>query len=154
MRPDQNIVISPDAEYLNGRMLNAKEEIIDTIIPIIEHDTEIELCLMYGSTVQDRLTERSDIDIAIGSEHGISNQKCLEVSRILTLATDREVSVIAIEKMEGVILQEVLVKGITIKNTNVNFKANLIIRMLEFTEDILPFQLMGINKKVMEYLHE
>ena len=135
-------------------MLRSKEEIVRTIIPIIEQDAEIELCLMYGSTVQDRLTERSDIDIAIGSEHGISNQKCLELSRILTLATDREVSVIAIEKMEGVILQEVLVKGITIKNTNVNFKANLIIRMLEFTEDILPFQLMGINKKVMEYLHE
>jgi len=111
------------------------------------------LCILYGSAAIDNLTDRSDIDLTVGRESGLSYQECCQWSRDLSLLIDREVSIIDIEKMEGIILQEVLVKGITLINEKSHFKARYLSRMYEFTEDILPFQMMGIKKKVKEFLN-
>ena len=135
-------------------MVNSRKEIISFIKPPISDDVNLELCILYGSAALDQLSANSDIDIVVGSEMSLTNDFCMELSRKLSLLTDREVSVINIEKMEGVILQEVLVKGITLKNLKPNYKAKFLSKMYEFTEDILPFQIMGINKKVANYLNE
>jgi uncharacterized protein len=148
------IVFCPYADYSDREMLDTREEIVQTLTSIAENDPAIELCIIYGSAAADTLTRRSDIDIAVGAEKGLSVQQCIELSRTMTLAVDREVSVIDIKKMEGVILQEVLAKGLTLKNTNVNFKAEFIMKMYGFNEDVLPYQLMGITRKITEYLDE
>ena len=135
-------------------MVNTKNEIITSITPLIINDDSLDLCILYGSAVLDRLSPSSDIDIAVGSKKSLSNDYCIELSRKLSLITDREVSIINIEKMEGIILQEVLVKGITIKNSKSNYKARFLSKMYEYTEDILPYQMMGINNKVDNFLNE
>ncbi|MBI9100472.1 MAG: nucleotidyltransferase domain-containing protein [Spirochaetaceae bacterium] len=114
----------------------------------------MDLCILYGSAALDRLSPSSDIDIAVGSKKSLSNDYCIELSRKLSLITDREVSIINIEKMEGIILQEVLVKGITLKNSEPNYKAGFLSKMYEYTEDILPYQMMGINNKLDVFLNE
>ncbi len=134
--------------------IKTREAVITALKPLIDNDPEVELCILYGSAALDNLSERSDIDIAVGSEIGLSNDHCIELSQKMSLVTNREVSIIDIEKMEGIILQEVLVKGITLKNSNTNYKAVHISKMYDFTEDILPFQMMGINKKVRDFLNE
>jgi len=135
-------------------MIQSREAVIKTIESHLNKNKFIDLCILYGSAAQDRLNDRSDIDIALGCESGISYGECLEFSRVLTLEMDREVSVIDIEKMEGLILQEVLCKGITLKNDNPVYKARFLTRMWEFNEDLLPFQMMTIEKKLKDYLNE
>lgn len=135
-------------------MVNSRKEVISLITTPITEDVNLDLCILYGSAASDRLSSKSDVDIAVGSEMSLSNDFCMELSRKLSLLTDREVSVIDIEKMEGIILQEVLVKGITIKNRKPNYKAKFLSKMYEFTEDILPFQMMGMNKKISGFLNE
>jgi len=135
-------------------MVNTREEIITLISPLIVNDDSLNLCILYGSAALNRLTTNSDIDIAVGSEKSLTNDYCIELSRKLSLITDREVSIINIEKMEGIILQEVLVKGITLKNSESNYKARFLSKMYEYTEDILPYQMMGINKKVDNFLND
>lgn len=100
------------------------------------------------------MNDASDIDLAVGLDSGLSYNACTDWSRELSLLLEREVSVIDIEKMEGIILQEILVKGITILNRNPNLKAKYLSKMYEYTEDILPFQMSGIHKKVREFLNE
>ena len=139
---------------LNLVMVNTKEEIIAKISPLIVNDDSLDLCILYGSAALDRLSSNSDIDIAVGSEKSLSNDYCIELSRKLSLITDREVSIINIEKIEGIILQEVLVKGITLKNSVSNYKAGFLSKRYEYTEDILPYQMMGINKKVNNFLND
>lgn len=135
-------------------MVNSREEVITLIKPHILNENALELCILYGSAALDKLSSNSDIDIAVGSKNNLSNDFCMEISRKLSLETDREVSIINIEKMEGVILQEVLVKGITLKNQDPNYKAKFLSKMFEYTADILPFQMLGINKKVVNFLNE
>lgn len=101
-----------------------------------------------------RLTDRSDIDIAIGSSSVISHESALDISLQLTHILSRECSVIDINKMEGVILEEVLTKGQIIRNYNPDLLAKYIGRMLTFTEDILPLQKAATDKYIGDYLSE
>ena len=150
---NSDIANTIDLLYCIKRMVTSKSVIISMITSHISNDPKLDLCILYGSAALGRLSAHSDVDIAVGSVKKLTNNYCLELSRELTLAMDREVSVIDIDKMEGVILQEVLTKGITLKNGEPNYKAGLIVKMYEFTEDILPFQMMGINKKVAKFLN-
>lgn len=125
-------------------------EIVEKIRPLIDND--IELTILYGSAALNRLTERSDIDIAIGSNKHISNNKSLNLSLKLTHLLNREVSVIDISKMEGVILKEVLIKGLTVKNSDPLLKAQYIKKMITFSEDILPYHLLSYKNSIKDFL--
>ncbi len=124
------------------------------IIKIIKShiSSDLELVILYGSAASDRLTKKSDIDIAIGSNKLITNDFALEFSLKLTHLLDREVSVIDISKMEGVILKEVLVKGVTLKNLDPLLKAKYITKMITYCQDILPYQIQSFNNKLKEFL--
>ncbi|MDA3809741.1 MAG: nucleotidyltransferase domain-containing protein [Spirochaetaceae bacterium] len=135
-------------------MVSSRKEVLSKILTPISEEDDLDLCILYGSAALDRLSLTSDIDIAVGSEKSLTNDFCMELSGKLSLLTDREVSIINIEKMEGVILQEVLVKGITLKNLKPAYKTRFLSKMYEYTEDILPFQMMGINKKVADFINE
>jgi len=134
--------------------INSCEEIISILKSYIEKESFIHLCILYGSAAKNNLTDRSDIDLAIGAEQGLSYEQCLSMSLEMTHMIGREVSVIDIDKMEGIILQEVLSKGITLKNAKPNYKAALISKMYDFSVDILPLQMMTMSKKIKEFLHE
>lgn len=96
-------------------MINSRKEVLSIFTTLIADNDDVDLCILYGSAALDQLSPSSDIDIAVGSKKSLSNDFCMVLSGKLSIATDREVSIIDIEKMEGVILQEVLVKGITRK---------------------------------------
>ncbi|MGL1890085.1 MAG: nucleotidyltransferase domain-containing protein [Spirochaetaceae bacterium] len=133
-------------------MAETGNEIVEKIKPLI--DSDIELTILYGSAASNRLTDRSDIDIAIGSNKRISNDKSLELSLKLTHLLNREVSVIDISKMEGVILKEVLQKGLTVKNSDPILKALYITKMITFTEDILPYHILSYKNRIKDFLND
>ena len=135
-------------------MVTSRAEVIRAISAELANHLDIELCILYGSAAQDNLSRQSDVDLAVGREGNISNDECLELSLHLTRSMQREVSVINIEKMHGVILSEVLTKGDILRNHNPLYLSQFIIKMYEFTEDILPFQLQAIDKKIEKFLHE
>lgn len=137
--------------YFNS-MTESAEQIVELIKPLIGNS--IELCLLYGSAALNRLTNRSDIDIAIGSNDLILDDEALNLSLKLTHLLNREVSVIDISKMEGVILSEVLGKGLTVKNSDPLLKAKYITKMLTFSEDILPYHQLSYDKKLKEFFNE
>ncbi|QEN05323.1 nucleotidyltransferase domain-containing protein [Thiospirochaeta perfilievii] len=120
----------------------------------INNYPDIELVIIYGSAVQNRLTLSSDVDIAIGSSHVITNQILLEISTTLSLLIELEASVIDINKMEGLIIEEVLTKGDIVKNSNPDLLFSHIQRMQTYTEDILPFQQQGAKKLLKDYLND
>lgn len=127
--------------------------IAQKIISIVSKDDRFSLVELYGSAASGRMNSRSDIDLAVGSERGLSNNDCLDLSLELTELLNREVSVIDLEKMEGLILSEVLTKGITLKNSSSHYKSRLLIRMFEYSEDIFPYEQLAFKKKLQRFLH-
>lgn len=127
-------------------------EIKTKIIKVLDGYQQIELVIIYGSAVTNRLTPNSDIDIAIGSSNTISNSISMDISLKLTHLLDIETSVTDIDKMEGVIMEEVLTKGEILRNLNPEFLFKNIQKMQTYTEDILPFQVIGTKKLIEDYL--
>ncbi len=146
------IEVSPCWGYTVSDMIETKEELIQLIQPIILEETAIDLCVLYGSAARDKLTSESDIDLAVGNASGISYEERLDLSVRLTLLTGREVSIIDISTLQGIILQEVLVKGVTLKNRIPHFKAHLLSQMYEFSEDILPTHMLGASVRLKKEL--
>lgn len=120
---------------------------------ILKSFTEIQICILYGSTAADRLNSESDIDLAVAAEPEISPDLCLSLSGRMSVETGRETSVTSLPKMEGVILSEVLSKGLVVRNENPALLARFITKMYSFSEDVLPLQLAGIKRKTEKYLH-
>ncbi|MBN2657482.1 MAG: nucleotidyltransferase domain-containing protein [Spirochaetales bacterium] len=129
------------------------DSIADKIKSLVKNNDRFTLVELYGSAATGRMNEQSDIDIAVGSDSGLTNDDCLSLSLQLSELFNREVSVINLEKMEGLILSEVLTKGITIKNSSPLYKSRHLIRMYEYNEDILPFQQLAFEKKRQRYLN-
>ena len=134
-------------------MISDRELIINEIKHLIVNDYAIDLCILFGSAAQDRLKKSSDIDIVIGSKKGITNEQRLELSMDLSKICGRTVSVLDIAMLNGIVLKEVLVKGITIKNVDAVFKAKHITRMLDFMEDLYPMQKKGLIRKAKRFAY-
>ena len=129
-------------------MLHTREEVIQHIQPQLYTNKNIDLCILYGSAARDQLSSESDIDLAVGSSRTIRYEERLRLSQELTVLVGREVTVLDISSLNGVILQEILTKGITLKNTDTAFKAELLIQMYEFTEDLFPSYMAGAEKRI------
>ena len=133
--------------------VESRDKVISVLKEMVVPNEKVEICLLYGSGAQDNLNDMSDIDIAVSSEKGLSREDCLELSLSLSLKTGREVSVLQIERMQGLILREILSKGIYIKNVNPNYFSRFIIKMYDYSEDLLPFQLKGHQKQIKDFIN-
>lgn len=134
-------------------MVTARDDIINVLRPLIEQFKVIDLCILYGSGAANRLTSGSDIDIAVASSRELTADACLDFSLAAGRLLEREVSVIDMRKMHGLILREVLVKGITLKNNIPLLKAEYIIKMQDYMQDLLPLQLEGLKRKAERFAH-
>ena len=99
-------------------MVYSRDRVIELVNLRVSHFPHIELCMLYGSANQDRLTRQSDIDLAVASADGLTPEQCMDFMLEIGRELDREVSVIDMDKMNGIILQEVLVNGYTILSNN------------------------------------
>lgn len=137
----ETIVLSPGMLKLS---MTETETIIGKMEHHLQNHPDIALAILYGSAASGRLSRRSDVDLAVCGVDGLTTESCLDLSLALSQELDREVSVIDLEKMEGVILQEVLTKGIVLKRYPA-VMARHILRLQEFNEDILPFHKMAFQ---------
>jgi predicted nucleotidyltransferase len=133
--------------------IHDKKEIIKIIDDNIKDYRRVELCLLYGSAAVDRLNAQSDIDVAVASSTPLSVEDRLNLSLALSQKIGREVSVLDLKNLNGLILKEILTKGITIKNTNPMLKAQFLIMMLDFIEDMLPLQVESLLKKARDFAY-
>lgn len=133
------------------KSMTESDAIIEQIRSRLEAHPEVTLAVLYGSVALGRISRQSDVDLAISSEGGLEPESCLSLSLQLTRALSREVSVVEMDKMEGVILQEVLMKGVFLKR-NPAVLLRHVFRLQEFTEDVLPFHELAFQIKMGRYL--
>lgn len=134
-------------------MVRTREEAIDIVSQTLEEKEEAETIILYGSAVQDRLTEESDLDIAAASAGGLSNEYRRDLAFRLSNAAERHVSVLDLAKLEGLILREILSRGQLIRNHNPNHLAQFTIKMYDYVEDLMPLQMEGIKNYLRRSLH-
>ena len=120
---------------------------------VLEEKEEIVLVILYGSFYSGKNNEKSDIDVAVAGEEILSSNLMLELYLELGMKTRREIDLLDLNKVHGTILKEILTKGIVLKKTNISVYANLIIKMLDYEEDMAPNVRYIIDRRIERFLN-
>lgn len=109
-------------------------------IDVVVHDDELDEAVAQHIRAEGRGRPDSDIDLAVAahSREPLDPERLIDISLASSKATGREVQVRDLSRAQGLYLREVLTKGKTLLATDATVRGELIIRMLDFTEDMLP----------------
>jgi predicted nucleotidyltransferase len=100
---------------------------------------DIELALVYGSFAADRVAAHSDLDLAVAARLPLALSDKLSLAAELGMITGREIDLVDLRKVEGLILHRILTRGLVIKRSP-SLLAALSIKALSFADDWLPYQ--------------
>jgi predicted nucleotidyltransferase len=109
--------------------------------------------VLYGSAAQGRLTQDSDVDLAVAGLTPLSLDRRLEIAAALSLALDREVDLVDLNAADGLLLCEAL-PGRLVFSKDVELYAALMRRMWYFREDMLPLVHRSMDARVRRLLHD
>ncbi len=127
------------------------EKIQQIINEILGSDSRIKLCILYGSAVAGRLTDRSDIDIAIAGDAPFKAENLVELQLELSRRLGREVDLVDMKNLEGLILSEILRHGIVLIKKDKALYAGYIKKVIYFNEDVLPGMRMILKKRAERF---
>ena len=131
-----------------------QEEIVRRITLFFKKRPEIAVCLLFGSAATDKtISENSDIDVAICAEDPIVADKLAELQLCLSEELGREVDLLDISRLNGLILRNVISNGIRVINTSPELLAYHIKRMLYYSEDMFPNYRMMQNAKLKRFAY-
>ena len=119
-------------------MSNQNEEYIDKILEVIKDYPDILFCSVYGSLAKNKLTNNSDIDIAIAGISPVPPEELAELSIKFSDVCHREIDLVDLQAKSGVLLQEVLCEGKVIFKKSVDLYAKLILKMWYNQADMMP----------------
>lgn len=96
----------------------------------------VSLAILFGSFAKNKENDSSDIDIAVHFQKpSIGSQ--IEIQNELSSIFNREVDVLDLQKLDGIILSKIIENGIKIKNNSRLF-AYYNLKVIYFNQDFLP----------------
>ena len=113
---------------------------------------EIRLAILFGSAAGNRLRPDSDVDIGVAADEPLSLNDTLDLQAALSHATRREVDLVDMQAVSGLILQQILTTGAMLQK-DVETYAALMKRMLLEQADMLPYTQRVTRTHVERYLH-
>lgn len=114
---------------------------------------DIRLVLLYGSISGEEFRKDSDIDIAIAGERPLSLDRILDIVTDLNIKTDRNIDLIDLLAVDGLILCEAIFNGIKIK-MDVALFSSLHVKCLLYNEDFLPIKRKIMDARLEEFVSE
>ncbi|MFA5701401.1 MAG: nucleotidyltransferase domain-containing protein [Desulfuromonas sp.] len=142
--------------HMQQRQSRSKPEDFATISTsvnaILDKHPPICLALVFGSASSERLTAASDIDIAIAAQRPLSVDERAVLNIELSNALGREVDLIDLHQVTGLILQQALLTGRTVKKTDTEVYAGLLKKMLYNQADMMPYHRRILEKRSREWL--
>ena len=131
-----------------------RTEIVRRIALVLEKRPEIKVCLLFGSAAEDgAISERSDIDIAICADEPLVADRMAELQLSLSEELCRDVDLLDMHRLNGLILKKVITIGIKVINIAPELLAYHIKRMLFYSEDMYPNYLMMQKAKLKRFAH-
>ncbi|NVP23139.1 type VII toxin-antitoxin system MntA family adenylyltransferase antitoxin [Treponema phagedenis] len=121
-----------------------KDLIIQKLNRFFDKQETIILVLLYGSYARGSQTELSDVDIAVAARTDLSLDDFLTLRMELSLLFEKEIDLVDIRKIDGLLHYKVFTEGICIKKTENDGKSLLhknIMTALFWYEDYYPLYL-------------
>ncbi len=108
--------------------------------------------VLYGSMAGENFTANSDVDIAVAADHPLAPEERVELHQDLEKLLARRVDMRDLSTLHGIILYQVLYKGIVVKKENLRYFERKIREMVVFMQDIYPILERGMEQSLREYV--
>lgn len=116
-----------------------QQEIQEKILQVLGAFPAIKIAYVFGSAARDRLTSRSDVDVAVAADTRLSMQTRIELITQLSQALHREVDVVDLQAVNGEIVQQSLCHGVPILRQDTALHAQILSRMWFHEADMMPY---------------
>lgn len=126
-----------------------KETLLQKCSEYFEDFSNVRLALLFGSIVDERFNQHSDIDIAL--DGSFSPGDLLTMKRDLSVLSEREIDIIDLKKAEGIVLHRIMTKGLRIKDDTGLF-VHYLKKALYYIEDFYPLQKMVQNAQIRSFI--
>jgi len=127
-------------------------KIINSLQDALKLFPEIQVVILFGSATSNRLTPRSDLDIAVAADAPLSFDQKYELTKALSDNCSREIDLIDLQSVAGPILQEALCTGIIVKKDTVSLFYQLIKKMWFNQADMMPLTRMIIINRCKRFV--
>jgi predicted nucleotidyltransferase len=109
---------------------------------------------IFGSYANETERIDSDIDIAVAGKKVLSAKQFLDLKTHLTSTLHRDVDLIDLNKVSGLILKEALHSGEVILKRDVQIYARLIKKMIYNQEDMMPYFNRILKQRREQFLND
>ncbi|MEE8303070.1 MAG: nucleotidyltransferase domain-containing protein [Candidatus Tectomicrobia bacterium] len=116
-----------------------KDEIRAALRNVLGQYPQIKIAYVFGSAARDRVTETSDIDVAVAADTRLSLDTRLELAAQFSQAVRRDVDLIDLQNVSGIILQQSLCRGEVVLQQDSGLHAQLIKRLWFNQADMMPY---------------
>jgi len=110
-----------------------------SINEVLKDFPEIFFVTLFGSAAKGRMTTQSDVDIAVASSRKLSIEESAQLVVALSCAIGREIDLIDLQAVSGLILEQSLCHGKIIKNNDHPLYASLLKRLWYNQADMMPY---------------
>jgi predicted nucleotidyltransferase len=103
--------------------------------------------VLFGSAARDRMSRRSDVDVAVAADSPLTPDERIELALALERRVHRQVDLLDLRALRGLILYEVLTKGVVVKNEDTTYLGRLYKDAVFYEADVLPlWRRMALTK--------
>ena len=113
---------------------------------------DIKLVGVYGSWASGKATVSSDVDIAVAADHKLTTEERIELSSDLSLALKREVDLVDLRALEGLILREVLTNVEWLKKADSDLLADFVLKQIYDDADFARLREYILNEKRKRFI--
>lgn len=128
-------------------------EVCTVVRQVLEQYPQITVAYVFGSAAHDRLTMSSDVDVAVAAETPLSFNLRLDLATRLSEALQREVDLIDLQAVSGVILQQSLCTGKRVLLKDAALHARLIQRLWFEQADMMPYTRRILAERRKRFLY-
>ncbi len=125
---------------------------IQTLKTVFKEFPDILIVTVFGSAATALLRYDSDIDIAVAAEKQLSFERKEEIYLALLSAFDREIDLIDLNEVDGVILKSALCSGNIVIKRSVPLLARLLKKMWYHQADMMPHITMIMEKQIQRFI--
>ena len=137
--------------YLRGNIVD--RETRTNIAKGLEGFPSIQFATVFGSYAFDRQVKKSDIDVAVAAEKELTFSEIIELKGSLNNALDKEIDLVDLHAVSGLILKESLSSGCICINKQPELYAKLMKKMLYNQADMMPYYWRILKVRREEFMN-
>ncbi len=126
--------------------------VIETLQTVFREFPDILIVTLFGSAATGMLRSDSDIDIGVAAEKQLNFTRKTEIYLALLQALKREIDLVDLNEVDGMILKSALCSGEIVIRQSVPLLARLLKKMWYHQADMMPLITMIMEQQIERFI--